>query len=294
MVGQPLREITRKAYNNIMRLIDTIMFLNEYDLLELRLTEHYDHIDKMIIVECDHTYTGRYKGFNLEKNLDRYSQWMDKIDYIKVENSAPYSVSWDNEEWQRNQMNRGWTDVTEDDVLLVSDLDEIIRPETLEYIRNTDHGYYELFLPTCYFRFNYLNVKDHYSGWAKAFRGYVCPGNGMRYSSGVPGKSKVTLHHAGWHFSWIGDEDFIRNKLKSFSHTEHDNDYILQNINVEENVKNGRVHIYAEHGKWQVVKLDDYFPKSLINNKDRYAKYILPETDKTARDFWPKGILEQG
>jgi len=269
------------------------MFLNEYDLLELRLSEHYDHVDKFIIVECDRTYTGIYKGFNLERHLARYSKWMDKIEYIKVEDSAPHAVSWDTEEWQRNQMNRGWEDVQADDVLLVSDLDEIIRPETLQYIRNSDHGYYELYLPTCYFRFNYLNVKDHYSKWAKAFRGYVCPGNGMRYSNGVPGKTSIALHNAGWHFSWMGDEDFVRNKLKSFSHTELDNDSVLNNINLDENIKNGRVHIQPEHGKWEVVKIDDYFPATLTNNKEQYSSYILPETDKSAWDFWPKGILEQ-
>jgi hypothetical protein len=268
------------------------MFLNEYDLLELRLSEHCNHVDKFIIVECDRTYSGIYKGFNLEKNLDRYSKWMDKIEYIKVENSAPYPRSWDTEEWQRNQMNRGWGDVQPDDVILVSDLDEIIRPETLNFIRNTDHGYYELFLPTSYFKFNYVNVKDHYSGWAKAFRGYVCPGNSMRYSNGVPGKSKVTLHHAGWHFGWIGNEDFIKNKIKSFSHTEYNTDNILNNINIEENIKTGRVHIYPEPNKWEIVALDDYFPKSLINNKEKYADYILPDSDKTVRQYWTKEILE--
>jgi hypothetical protein len=276
-----------------MKLIDTFMFLNEYDLLELRLSEHYDHVDKFIIIECDRTYTGIYKGFNLEKNLDRYSNWLDKIEYIKVDNSAPYPRSWDTEEWQRNQMNRGWEDVQPDDVLLISDLDEIIRPETLEYIKNTNHSYYELYLPTCYFKFNYMNVKDHYSKWAKAFRGYVCPGNSMRYSSGVPGKSKVALHHAGWHFSWLGNEDFIKTKIKSFSHTEYNNDNVLNNINLEENIKNGRVHIHPEHGKWEIVKLDDYFPKSLINNKEKYADYILPDSDKTVKQYWSKEILEQ-
>jgi beta-1,4-mannosyl-glycoprotein beta-1,4-N-acetylglucosaminyltransferase len=62
-----------------MKIIDTIMFCNEYDMLELRLKIMAEHVDKIVIVECDKTFTGVYKGFNLEKQLDRYAQWMHKI-----------------------------------------------------------------------------------------------------------------------------------------------------------------------------------------------------------------------
>lgn len=277
-----------------MRTIDTFMFCNEYDLLELRLSEHYNHVDKIIIIECDRTYTGVYKGFNLEKHLDRYTQWMDKIEYIKVENSPTHSNAWANEEWQRNQMNRGWTDITDTDLLLVSDLDEIIRPETFEFMKNTDYDFYALMLPTSYFKLNYIDTKEHYSGWGRAFRRYTFPGYQMRNTNGEHTTSKVKVHHAGWHFGWLGDEEFIKNKLKSFSHTEFDNDFILGNIDIEDNVRRGRVHIYPEQDRWKVVKLNEYFPKSLMKNKEKYKNYILPENedDNAVQYYWSNNILE--
>ena len=65
-------------------------------------------------------------------------------------------------------------------------------------------------------------------------------------------------------------------------------------IDIDENIKNGRVHVNLEPGKWGRVKLDDYFPKSLIENKEQYKNYILSEseTDNSVQYYWPKNILD--
>jgi beta-1,4-mannosyl-glycoprotein beta-1,4-N-acetylglucosaminyltransferase len=67
-----------------VKIVDTFLFWNEFDILELRLRETYDYIDEFVIVECDYTFTGKYKGYGLEKHKDRYAKWWDKVTYIKV------------------------------------------------------------------------------------------------------------------------------------------------------------------------------------------------------------------
>jgi hypothetical protein len=277
-----------------MKIVDNILFCNEYDILELRLRIMYDYVDEFVIVESDRTFTHNYKGYNLEKHFDRYSQWADKIRYLKVTGS-PNNNAWAAEDWQRDQFATAWTDLTNDDVVIISDCDEIIRPDALEFIRSTDYNYYGLYMPAFYFKFNYLDTKQdwHYKVWARAYRGFKSTPHGMRYIGPheVPGKT-VKLHHAGWHFGWIGDEEFARNKIQSFSHQEINRPDVLDNIDIEKHISEGRDHFRPENVTWVKVDLDDYFPKELTNNKDKYLQYVLSNTGKTVRDFWPKQILE--
>jgi len=55
-----------------MKIIDNFLFRNEYDILEIRLSILYEHVDQFTIVESDHTFTGKYKGYNLLEHKERY------------------------------------------------------------------------------------------------------------------------------------------------------------------------------------------------------------------------------
>jgi len=276
-----------------MRIFDTFMFWNEFDLLELRLSEHYDQVDRFDIIECDRTYSGLYKGFNLENQLERYSKWMDKINYVKVSDSPTHTNPWDNETWQRNQMVRAWADIEKDDVILMSDLDEIIRPETLKYIRETDYDFYGLAMPMFYFRFNYMDITDNYPWRGVAYRGYKGIPNDMRFNESKVTKGRsIELHHAGWHFSWLGNDEFVKNKLKSFSHSELNIPSIIDNIDVEKSIARGRDH-FRPNEIWGPVILDEYFPKTILNNQDKYKDYIVQGGTKSVLDYWRGNILEE-
>jgi hypothetical protein len=48
-----------------------------------------------------------------------------------------------------------------------------------------------------------------------------------------------------------------------------------------------------ENVTWTVVNLDDYFPKDIVNNREKYYNYILPDSGKTVRDFWTANILQE-
>lgn len=279
-----------------MKIIDSTIFHNEYDILELRLATMYDHVDRFVIVEADHTHTGIYKGFNLEKQKERYLKYWDKINYIQLNDACRFSDSWKNENWQRDQLSLGWTDINDNDIILVSDCDEIIRPEAIEHIKNTDYGCYRLMMPVFYFKFNYLDTKLnwHYKDWGRAFRGWKSNGQDMRFRTKIPNKETIILHHAGWHFSWIGNEDFIKNKIKSFAHTEINKPHISNNINIEKFIKQGTDHFRPENNTWVPVKLDEYFPKYILENKDQFKEYIIQDTqEKTVLDYWKNKILEE-
>jgi hypothetical protein len=283
-----------------MKIIDNFLFCNEYDMLELRLKIMGDYVDQFNIVECDKTFTGADKGFNLEKQLDRFSPWMHKINYIKASNPPITGNAWHIETWQRNQFSQGWKDTTDQDVMLISDCDEIIRPEAIDFIRNTDYDYYGLYMPAFYFKFNYMDTKPdwHYKIWGKAYRfkniSNINPDR-LRYSGAhdFPNWNSVHVHHAGWHFGWIGDEEFAKNKIRSFSHTEVNTPEIIDNINIDKHISEGRDHFRPENVTWVPVDLDNYFPKEIVENKEKYAAFILPNSGNTVQSYWPKQIIEK-
>jgi len=116
-------------------LIDAFTFFNEYDMLEARLEYYYNFVDKFVISECDHTHAGNYKGFNFEKEMNRYEKYLDKITYLKLTidpknydftkpNSTNYSAgNWILEKQQRNYLANGLFKA--DDFVMLSDVDEV-------------------------------------------------------------------------------------------------------------------------------------------------------------------------
>ena len=56
-------------------IIDTTLFNNEFDMLDIRLelTKHY--VDQWIVCEGNRTMSGRPKPFYLSDNIERYSHW---------------------------------------------------------------------------------------------------------------------------------------------------------------------------------------------------------------------------
>jgi len=278
-----------------MKIFDCFIFYNELDILELRLETLYNYVDRFVIVEADHTFTNNPKDFNLANNWGRFKKWHDKMLYIKS-SSPKYTNPWHNESWQRNQIAYGLRDVKSEDIVALTDVDEIIRPDVFNYVNNTNYDLYGLHMPVFYFKFNYLDTKPdwHYKVWGRVFRGNPTVSiDTFRGSKDIPGlNTNIALHHAGWHFGWIGDEEFARNKLSSFSHTEINQPHIVNNINIDKHIKEGRDHFRPENVTWYPVNLDDYFPKALLDNKEKYSNFILPNSGKTVQDYWPFGIIE--
>jgi len=278
--------------NEKMKIINNFPFRNEFDLLEIRLSTEYDYVDQFTIVECDHTYTGIYKGFNLPEQMERYAPWWDKVRYVQV--GKPPGLLFDAEHWIRNHFQSTWDGLTKDDVVVINDCDELIRPETYKFIRETDYDFYRLGMPFFNFKFNYLNIQGH-TPWpsVKAFRGYFVEGHdGMRNIPSVPGGRQIELDHAGWHFSYLGDTDWVLEKINSISHPENNTDSVRDNLNVDNLISQGKDFASRPGFVFCPVKLDEYFPKVILDNKSKYSNYILPNGDRSVSEHfsgdWPK------
>jgi hypothetical protein len=96
------------------------------------------------------------------------------------------------------------------------------------------------------------------------------------------------LEHAGWHFTYIGDDEFIKNKIKSFAHSELNTADVLGSIDVKSSIAQQRGFNPRVAKQFVMVNLDDYFPLELRERVDQYRDYIIFGSDDSARNFLPK------
>jgi Glycosyltransferase family 17 len=282
-----------------MKIYDCFTFYNELDLLEVRLAELYNHVDCFVIVESSHTFTNRAKPYLYEQNQDRFAQWADKIRHIKHVSSC-YTDAWHNETDQRDAIMRGLTDAAPTDVAIISDVDEIIRPQAVDFMRVHPAEIYGLRMPLYNFKFNYMRVNPgRYDTWAMAcqvahLNSSITPNtlrnqrfnfNGMPLQYAADGVE--VIEHAGWHFGYLGDNEYLRDKAQSFSHQEVNHPAFLNQIDVDASIAEGKEWDRSQSNSYQVVELDDYFPSTVVNNQPKYSKFILDNTTTKALDLLP-------
>lgn len=279
------------------KIYDCFTFYNEFDLLDLRIAEMYDHVDYMVLVEADHTFQNEPKHFNFKHRMKEYEH-LDKLIYIGVEDMPLSPDPWTNERHQRDSIMLALDEAADDDLIIISDIDEILRPSTIAELRQGTSQIYGFRLPLFNFKYNYMLVtQDCYSVWNGAIKKGLLESPedfrrqrhtlntlGWQYSD----SAVSIIEHAGWHFTYLGGDDFARNKIRSFAHADDNRPEVLNQINVEESIKQGR-GIKLDNGDYlfKPVKLDDYLPVTIINNQDTYTDKLLP-AEVSAREYLPK------
>ena len=135
MSSGKIDSIEKYCFSN-KKIVDCVTFYNEIDLLFYRLTILYNIVDYFIIVESNHTHTGKHKYLYYQKNKHLFKRFEDKIIHIIVD--LPYiypNINYDNNQWinenyQRNSIDQGIQQIqlNKTDLIVISDLDEIINP----------------------------------------------------------------------------------------------------------------------------------------------------------------------
>lgn len=281
-----------------MKIYNCFPFYNELDLLDLRLEELYNHVDHFVIVEATTTFQSQPKKLYLKDNWDRYAKYHDKMIHVVVDDAPGDPDAWVNDIYQRNSIIRGLTDADPEDIIIVEDADEILRPEVIDHIRANPKDIMGFRVPYFNFKLNYMlvNNSESYHVWTvacrrkyleqpDAFRGqrFTLTQLPMNYEDDT-----IRMYeHAGWHFTYLGDTEFVKNKIRSFAHTELNNDQVLSNIDVDAMIERGVGFNPQDPRPFVRVAVDDYFPKTVINNP-KYQDRIIPNCTISAREYLPK------
>lgn len=286
------------------KVYDCFTFFNELDLLELRLTECYDGADYFVIAEADKTFSGNSKPFILEENWDRYKQFHDKIIYVKVTDMPTGPDAWAREYHQRNALARGLLTANDNDVVVLTDCDELLRPRTLNILRNdTTHSLWICRHPMFYFKANYLMISPrsyHVNPMAilkkdlntfQELRHHM-----VRWAYHQPDDyntdSVMTIQHSGWHFTYFGDTNHAATKLLNFAHTE--SQHWASKINVNEILaRKGGIDPNNSAERFEYIEIDNYFPDTIRKNPERWKEYILSNANASIKDYVPSLNLDE-
>ena len=284
-----------------IKIYDCFPFYNELDLLELRLTELYDFVDHFVLVEANMTHQGNPKPYYYEDNKARYAPWADKIIHIQVDDMPNDPDSWVNEAHHRDQIRQGIADARPDDLILISDLDEIIRPAALQYMVASDQSLFALRMSLHNFKFNYMRATPgEYDIWAMAGRrallNDITPTEFRRIRfqfMSAPYQFKndgcEVIEHGGWHFGYMGNNEWLRNKAKNFAHAEVNRPEFIEQIDVEKSIAERKEWNRGNpNDRYSIVELDSYFPKTIVDNQQKYAAFILSNPEAKAVDLLPK------
>ena len=280
-----------------MKIYDCFTFYNENELVKLRFKELYDQVDNFVVVEANQTFTNRPKPWNFD--IDNYPEYADKIIYIQVEDMPNSSNPWDNEEFQRNAIMRGLESADDDDIVIISDADEIPRPSVIDSLRESDQTIFAFRMALFNFKFNYMRKNPgQYDIWAMAGRYSIFNDikpdafRSLRFQfMQAPYNYKndgcEVIEHGGWHFGYMGDNEYLKDKAQSFSHQEVNRPEFLEHIDVESSIAERKEWNRNDPAVYAIVELDDYFPQSVINNQDLYKKFILDTPESRALDILP-------
>jgi len=255
-----------------MKIIDCFMFFDEEMLLDIRLNILDKFVDKFIIVESTYTHSGKKK--KLIFDINKYPNFKKKINYIVVKDTSPdieeinkgdsklditlkeimNGVKRDN--FQRNEIQRGLTNVDDDDWVIISDLDEIPDLNNINFnlVQKKIIFFKQKFF---YYKFNlelknYLWIgskackKKHLKSpqWLRNIKGRIYPKWRLDILFSKKKYSNVFfVKNGGWHFSYIKTPKDIENKLKSYS---HHREYDLKPLGIEkiQNLINSKEAIY--------------------------------------------------
>ena len=293
-------------------IYDCFPFFNELDLLEIRLNVLKDVIDKFVLVEAGETHTGRAKPFYFKDNERRYSAFHDRIVYVKIERFPKGHDAWWCENYQRNEIVRGLEGAKPDDVVLISDIDEIPRPDVVESLsqkggvwrfNHVSFGFYlnmrdlrcrnmrgTVMLPCIDLHDGFAGVDVSYDEFLPEDinRGTTATKIRRRAFPKAKGGERV-VKNAGWHFTCLGGPRAILSKMRAVAphHGFDPDDPTLTEERVEGLLAKGqgpalKMNCFA-------VPLDESFPKYVIENREKYANLIFPLTDEYLRQTkWPR------
>ena len=67
-------------------IIDTTLFNDEFDMLDIHLSISENYVDHWIILEANRTFSGKLKPYNLTNNLQKYKEkYGDRIEVVNLE-----------------------------------------------------------------------------------------------------------------------------------------------------------------------------------------------------------------
>ena len=279
-------------------------------MMDVRFNVLNHYVSKFIVVESTFSHSGKKKKLNF--NIDDYPKFKDKIIYlvidhepielIKKENLELDSVSKRLNSLKRieqsyNYMTKGIKDASDDDLIMLSDNDEIpdLSKLNLDKIENNFVIFEQLFF---YYKFNLLYDRMSWYGTKgckkKKLKKFSTLRNikNKKYPfwrldtifSDTKQKNVRIIKNGGWHFTNLKTPDELFEKLSNCGHHDEFDESGISIQDLNDKINNGEVFYdhfadKAAKDKWKseykLKKIkDELLPKYIIQNKKLYKDWF--------------------
>ncbi len=269
-----------------MKLIDCFMYFDEDLVLDLRLNILHEHVEKFIIAEATRDHSGKEKKLNFD--FKNFSKFKDKINYLIIDD-LPINVkskkkNWDANHWrdqyQRDSLARGFKKCDENDLIMISDIDEIPDPNKLSEFKIQNK--YACFMQKNFqSKLNLLNITDKYWMGTK-----ICQKKHLKSPQWLRDiktkkrsfwkfykpKEPQLIFDGGWHFSFLKKPKDIAKKIKAYSHQEFNKNNFTNIKNIEKKIIE-KSDIFGRNYKYEKIEIDEKFPKYIRENKEKFKEY---------------------
>ena len=206
---------------------DVVMFLDDFDMLDCRLHELLMVVDRFIVIEGDHTFSGIPKPYHLTEAIaaGRYADY--PITVVRAELSDVSMIRHQQMDWVTPETEDNWkreakqreaardllAALPPDEIVLYGDLDEIPRAETVRTFSGPVSSLWMYYLV-------YSLRYRHPQPWCGTVIGcHADMGSSPLTQRGMRG-AFPRIPNAGWHLGWFGDPETRMRKLAAHSHQE--------------------------------------------------------------------------
>ena len=271
-----------------MKLIDCCMYFDEDLMLDLRLNTLNEYVDKFVIAEATRDHSGKEKKLNF--NYDKFYKFKDKIKYIVIED-LPLDVkskkkNWDANHWrdqyQRNSLVRGFEDSNDNDLIMISDIDEIPDPKKISEFK-IENKYACFMQKNFQSKLNLLNITDKYwMGTKICQKKYLKSPQWLRniktkkrpFWKFYKPKEPQLILDGGWHFSFLKKPKDIATKIKAYSHQEFNKKDFIDEENIAKKIEDKK-DLFNRNIEYTKIEIDESFPKYVLENKSIFKEWII-------------------
>jgi beta-1,4-mannosyl-glycoprotein beta-1,4-N-acetylglucosaminyltransferase len=282
-----------------MKIFDCFMYFDEEIVLDVRLNTLDQFVDYFVIVESKFTHKGDKR--DLKFNPDKFEKFKDKIIYL-VYNHQPSEIEKINNEdspdeiarkslWnaiyrengQRNYIEKGLNEANENDIILISDVDEIPNLKNIEF-KNISKKIILFKQNMFYYKFNLHLPNLIWTGTKGCRKKDLINPQWLRnikdrkysffrldtFFSKNKYRSVRRIIDGGWHFTNIKNAEAIEHKLKSYLHHGEFDLNPLSITQINEIIKK----------KYAIYDLSVDKTKSKIGSRNKLKKFELDRLPK--------------
>jgi len=267
-----------------MAIYDCFQYFNEDHVIDLRFNILDKYVDYFVISESTKTHQGKLKKLNFD--INKFTKFKSKIKYVVADfdKNTPFDKhQWGEsaiEQHQRNNIVNGIKEASENDLIILSDSDEIPDLKKLNQIEKK--AKFIAFSQSMFmYKLNLLNLNENnWIGSRMCLKKYFPLPQKLRnmkfkkYPFWRLDQPRTQVIKGGWHFSFLQSPSDISKKISSFSHGEFNTKENTNEERIKEKIKNNE-DIFNRGFKLKKINIDRSFPEYIQNNKNKFSDWFV-------------------